>query len=376
MSSLPSVFIVSSSASIGGAEIQLSYLLNALSKFKIHLLVLDQSTFLDELIFHKNLTIYRPDFLRNTRYLAIFSSLLHFIRLYRSEVTSESFLLGWLAKGNIFVLLVQLLSFVSLRTPVFWTHRSSFFLWQSAPSQFLLFTSLFFAALRIYPITHIANSQSVFSPLIVNSLLSGRKVVIHNGFDFILRFNATFSEKQKKCLAVLQRKLLIFFPARFSPEKGHNLLFKALKFFKHDFHLSLVGKGCSSLNKILMSQVDSYREKVTLYDSHVSLRDYYMSAHFSILMSSSESFPNVLVESMAYFTPCISTDVGSCKEIVGECGLVVPKRTVNSVLETLNLAYHCSQDLNKYSKLSLDARERVVSCYPVDLMHSSYLDLF
>ena len=61
----------------------------------------------------------------------------------------------------------------------------------------------------------------------------------------------------------------------------------------------------------------------------------YSSTDLTILTSQSESFPNVIGESMSCSTPCLSFDVGDCKRLIGENGWVTRKNNLYELVEII-----------------------------------------
>jgi glycosyltransferase involved in cell wall biosynthesis len=94
----------------------------------------------------------------------------------------------------------------------------------------------------------------------------------------------------------------------------------------------------------------------------MSAADLYVSS------SRTESFPNVLGEAMLCETPCLATDVGSCREIIGDTGFVVP-------LDADLMAEKIRQMLEK----PLDgkkARERIIGLFDIKKIVKLYEEEF
>jgi glycosyltransferase involved in cell wall biosynthesis len=84
-----------------------------------------------------------------------------------------------------------------------------------------------------------------------------------------------------------------------------------------------------------------------------------------------ESFPNVLCEAMACDVPCVATDIGDSREIIGDCGLIVPLRNPQAVAQAWRTL------LENPSPLALGAaRSRVAAHYSLQRMCALYESLY
>lgn len=99
-------------------------------------------------------------------------------------------------------------------------------------------------------------------------------------------------------------------------------------------------------------------------------------AGLDVMCSSSvtEGFPNAIIEGMACGVPCVVTDVGDSRRIVGDSGVVVPPGEPESlaagVLDLLDL------DQAEKQRLSSGARERVVQNFDVAAMANRHAHLY
>jgi glycosyltransferase involved in cell wall biosynthesis len=94
----------------------------------------------------------------------------------------------------------------------------------------------------------------------------------------------------------------------------------------------------------------------------------------STCSSTSEGFPNAIVESMACGVPCVVTDVGDAGDIVGDTGIVVPPRDATALAgawATL-LGAEAPARLARGER----ARARVVERYTLERMVGAYERLY
>lgn len=159
--------------------------------------------------------------------------------------------------------------------------------------------------------------------------------VIRNGVDLEL-----FSERDR--LHVKQRlqinKKTILSVGNLINEKGHHLVIKAMTQLPQ-VELVIIGSGTQ------LQFLQSLATQLNVADrirwvSHVNqseLAEFYSAAEVTVLASSGEGMPNVLLESLACGTPVVATDVGGSAEIVADvaAGLLIQERSATAIAKAV-----------------------------------------
>jgi glycosyltransferase involved in cell wall biosynthesis len=89
------------------------------------------------------------------------------------------------------------------------------------------------------------------------------------------------------------------------------------------------------------------------------MRAVYNALDVICLSSLSEGFPNVIGEAMACAKRCVVTDVGDCRLLVGDDGVVVPANDEEALAEGLRQALTAGRDPNERG------RQRIVEHFTV-----------
>ena len=169
--------------------------------------------------------------------------------------------------------------------------------------------------------------------------------------------------------------------ARYTPEKNHINLFKALQILYNKeikYKCLLVGPNMIPSNGFLLKNLSDYNlnDSVYLLGESDNVCDFYNSIDLHVLPSLTEGFPNVIAEAMACGIPCVSTDVGDASLIINGNGWIVPSDDPISLSTSILEAYKLLQDNAKWSGLKKSCRNNVIENFSLDKMLSSYKEIW
>jgi glycosyltransferase involved in cell wall biosynthesis len=201
---------------------------------------------------------------------------------------------------------------------------------------------------------------------------------IPNGVD-LERFSPRQSERAtlRARLGLSDDSAVIGLVARYHPMKDVETFLRAASLFQHDHENArfvLCGDGLGPDNAPLTELIRmlDLDRRVVLLDRRPDIELIYPALDSLTLCSiAGEGFPNVLCEAMACDVPCVATDVGDSAEIIGDCGLIVPRQ------EPQALAGAWRTLLEKGSRLGGEGgRARVAARYSLQQMCAHYESLY
>lgn len=117
-----------------------------------------------------------------------------------------------------------------------------------------------------------------------------------------------------------------------------------------------------------------------VFTGNVDLREYLGKMDILVLSSISEGQPFAVLEGMACSKPSVSTDVGSCRELIygindnyGQAGLVVPVMSIEKLAAAI---VSLCQDPKLRSTMGFNARDRISSLYTIEKFIDSYKKIY
>lgn len=207
-----------------------------------------------------------------------------------------------------------------------------------------------------------------------------RMLVIPNGFvSERLAASSQARAQVRRELDIPDDAPLVGVIARVHPDKDHRNFLAAASLVsatRRDAVFLLAGDGASPSNAMLSGWIDASgmgrRVRMLGFRSDVPR----LLAALDVLVSSSrgEGFPQILGEAMLCGIPCVATDCGDSREILGTTGWVVPIRDpaalARGILDALALSP------SERAALGAAARERIVERYELRVVARRYADLY
>jgi glycosyltransferase involved in cell wall biosynthesis len=208
-----------------------------------------------------------------------------------------------------------------------------------------------------------------------------RMLVIPNGFDLDL-FHPDPEDRAglRRELGLDEKTILVGLAARFDPQKDHRGFLSAAGMLRAawpDVHYVLCGDGIDTHNDQLTGWIaaQGLANVCHLLGPRADMPR--IMAGCDVMVSASafgEGFPNVLGEAMAAGTPCVTTDVGDSRAIVGEVGRTVPPRDPVALAAAIADILRLSE-ADRHA-LGLAARARIAEHYAIDIIAARYDTLY
>lgn len=195
----------------------------------------------------------------------------------------------------------------------------------------------------------------------------GKRIVIANGFDIeAARRSKSERQSMRSNLGVSDKDLLIGLIARVHPIKNHEAILDAMQILSQEFprmRLLLAGKGTEPQGKLAKKYADRLGRQVLWLGEREDIDRVTAALDVGCNVSYGEAFSNTVGEAMAVGVPCLVTDVGESRAIVGDAGWVSRGTDSTSIASALRAIVEMSRD--ERSEFGRRASRRIARLYSI-----------
>ena len=207
-----------------------------------------------------------------------------------------------------------------------------------------------------------------------------KTTLIYNGFNDkayipLVQLRSNFRKRNK----IKKSDIIIGYAGRYARQKNiYSMLVAFSKILKvnNNVYLYMVGRDINYANKELCSYINNLKinKKIFFLKEQKSLKEFYNGIDFLILASHSESFPNVIAESMLCSTPVLSSDAGCSKKIIDKFGFIMKNNDYQSIFKNLKKTiYFLKYKKNKWKFIKRNSRLQIIKKFSIPNMADAYL---
>ena len=284
-----------------------------------------------------------------------------FYRILKKQ--KPEILQGWMYNGNLVALLGKL--FFSKKSKLAWNIRLTLeiFLEMKLFTRVSIKLGKFFSSI---PNSIIYNSNRSIDQHESLGFKNNKNIFVPNGFDVDeWRPNDLNKNKVREKLSIPKNAIVFGYVGRGDYQKDLPNLFKAFEAVcKNNLNIFLIAVGRK------LDQYGYNSDQIKFLGEREDVSNIMNIFDIFCLSSRAEGFPNAIGEAMSCGIPCIATDVGDTKFIIGETGWVVPPRNTPKLIEAMNLALQLSEDQLKI--LGKKARKRIIDHFSISLIEKQY----
>nr|WP_317401952.1 glycosyltransferase [Plesiomonas shigelloides] len=222
------------------------------------------------------------------------------------------------------------------------------------------------------------SQEAVDAFVLHKAVPANRMLPMHNGIDtdrFL--FDSSMRKDLRKKLNLTDCDSLILAVGRLNVQKDYPNLLTAFSYIvsaNTEIQLAVIGIG--EEESVLTSMVDELglNKHVHFLGLQHNVNEWLSAADVFVLSSAWEGFGLVVAEAMACKRVVVATDCGGVKEVLGDCGFLVPPQNSQALADGLSAALSLTSDEARV-KGEL-ARQRVIERYSLQEQAKRWLELY
>ncbi len=345
------------------------------NKINIIIITLIKNGFYENKLKKKGIKVYSLDLDRKNKFFYYIKKILKLRKLINNQC--PDIIQSWMYHSNFITLFIPKKFYGKL----FWNIRHS-----ELDIKFSKKTTIFISIIcgllsKFVPKKIIyCSEKSIFFHENHHFYNKNKSSLIYNGYSDktyypLKKFRKSFRIKN----LIKKSDTIIGYAGRYAKQKNiFSMLYAFSKIAKNynNVYFYMIGRGINSKNKELITYVKNLniKNKVNFLNEQKNLLEFYNGIDFLLLASHSESFPNVIAESMLCSTPVLSSNAGCTKKIINNNGFVMSNNDHVSILRYLNKAINILKFKRKeWTLLKKNCRLQIRKNFSIQNMANKYM---